>query len=441
VVGSSEHPAHRLARDIPIGRTALHGHCSEPVGHRIGIVSGTDGISVTVPAQDRASYAVAAVTRDRPALRALVVVALLSAVGVVSAPAVAAAPQVPDEVARRLDTHIDTWRANRQAPGVAAAVRFPDGTLWIGTSGRASVGADGRALTTRTPFAVASLTKTFIAALVLQLVEQGRLSLGDRLSRWMPDYPRAKAITVRMLLNHRSGIFDYFAHSTYERRVFGRPRHHWSVPEILSLRGPRYCDPDACFRYSNTNYILLGRIIREVTGKEPARLIRNRFLGPLGLEETFLQGQEGIGRWGAKGYWLRPGGYRDWSDGTAFRPSTSAATVAESAGAMLASVRDISDWQDALFGGAVLSAESLERMLAFHPKSGYGLGMRRAVLDGHPAIGHGGSLRGYVAIMYRLPDHDIDVVILTNLGNAALQPLADRLARVALRTIPDEDPA
>ena len=182
--------------------------------------SGTDGTSVTVPAQDRASYAVAAVTRDRPALRALVLVALLSAVGVVSSPAAAAAPRVPDEVARRLDAHIDTWRANRQAPGIAAAVRFPDGSLWIGASGRASVGADGRALTTRTPFAVASLTKTFIAALVLQLVEQGRLSLGDRLSRWMPDYPRAKAITVRMLLNHRSGIFDYFAHSTYERRVF-----------------------------------------------------------------------------------------------------------------------------------------------------------------------------------------------------------------------------
>jgi hypothetical protein len=105
---------------------------------------------------------------------------------------------------------------------------------------------------------------------------------------------------------------------------------------------------------------------------------------------------------------------------------------------MLSSVRDISDWQDALFGGDVLSAESLERMLAFHRRSGYGLGMRRAVLDGRAAIGHGGSLRGYVSIMYRLPDKDIDVVILTNLGNVSLQPLADRLARVALRTIPEE---
>jgi D-alanyl-D-alanine carboxypeptidase len=380
------------------------------------------------------------VIHDRPFVRALALVGLLAAV-VVAGPVLGAdAPPVPDDVVVKLEARIDAWRTHQRAPGVAAAVRFPDGSRWIGTSGRGSVGAGARPLRPGTPFAVASLTKTFMAALVLQLVEQGRLELGDPLSRWVPDYPRAKAITVRMLLNHRSGIFDYFSHPTYERKVFGRPRHHWTVPEILSLRGPRYCEPNRCFGYSNTNYVLLGQIVRKVTGKPPARLIRNRFLRPLGLDDTFFQGQEPIGAWGAMGYWLKPGGHRGWSDGTSFRPNTSAATVAESAGAMLASVRDISDWQDALFGGAVLSPESLAKMLAFHEKSGYGLGMRRAALDGYAAMGHGGSLRGYVAIMYRMPDRDIDVVILTNLGNVSLQALADALARIALKSLPEEEP-
>jgi D-alanyl-D-alanine carboxypeptidase len=348
-------------------------------------------------------------------------------------------PPVPGAVADKLDARLDAWRVNHRAPGVAAAVRLPDGSLWLGASGKGSVGRGARALTPATPFAIASLTKTFIAALVLQLVEQGRLTLTDPLSRWMPGYPRAKAITIKQLLGHRSGVFDHFAHASYERRVFGRPRHHWTVREILALRGPRYCEPSRCFRYSNTNYVLLGQVIRKVTGKTPARLIRNRFLKPLGLTDTSFQGQERIGKWAAKGYWAKPDGWKSWSDGTAYRPNTSAATVAESAGAMLASVRDVSDWQDALFGGAVLAPESLARMLRFDQRSGYGLGMRRASLDGISGVGHGGSLRGYVAIMYRLPDLDIDVVLLTNLGNASLQGLADALTRIAIKSLPDTE--
>ena len=378
-------------------------------------------------------------TRVRPSLRALALGLGVAWAAVLPASA-ADAPPVPDEVAAKLDARLESWQIGHRAPGVAAAVRFPDGSLWIGTSGRASVGREARTLKPATPFAIASLTKTFIAALVLQLVEQGRIELGDPLSLWMPDYPRAKAITIKQLLGHRSGIFDYFAHPDYERKVFGRPHHHWSVPEILALRGPRYCEPNACFRYSNTNYVLLGQVVRKVTGKTPARLIRNRFLKPLGLTDTYFQGQEPIGAWAAMGYWTKPNGYRSWADGTAYRPNTSAATVAESAGAMLASVRDVSDWQDALFSGDVLEPESLERMLRFDERSGYGLGMRRAWLDGIAGYGHGGSLRGFVAIMYRLPDQDIDVVLLTNLGNVSLQGLADALTHIALKSLPEVPP-
>ena len=97
---------------------------------------------------------------------------------------------------------------------------------------------------------------------------------------------------------------------------------------------------------------------------------------------------------------------------------------------MVSSVRDISDWQHALLSGDVLKPASLDLMLTFH--SGYGLGMRRAELDDRPGIGHGGSLRGYVSLMYRLPKEDLDVVVLTNLGRTNIQGLADKLTRVSL---------
>ena len=372
-------------------------------------------------------------------------VALLAAISLVLATSGASLaespPAVDAELEVKLQKRLDQWRDNQRVPGVAAAVRLPDGSRWIGTAGTRTIARNARLVRAGTPFAVASLTKSFMAALILQLREEGHLFLGNPISRWIPNVPRSKKITVKMLLNHRSGIFDYFAHSRYESRVFGRPRHHWNVKQILALTGPRYCKPGKCFRYSNTNYVLLGRIVRRITGNSPAKEIRSRFLRPLGLTDTYFQGQEPIGKVAAKGYWTRGRKkYTGFADGTRYRPNTSGATVANAAGALLSSARDISDWQDALLSGDVLQPKSLELMLGFHPSSGYGLGMRYARLDGRLGIGHGGSLRGYVSIMYRLPDKDLDVVILSNLGRNSVQGLADKLTRVTLRHLEPPEP-
>ncbi len=356
-------------------------------------------------------------------------------------PATAGAPAVDPELAAKLQVRLDQWRVSHRAPGVAAAVRLPDGSRWLGTSGSRTTGKSAKSVKPGTPFAIASLTKTFMAALILQLREEGKLGLGAKLSTWLPDYPKANKISIKMLLGHRSGIFDYFANPQYESRVFGRPKHHWRTGEILKLTGPRYCSPGTCYRYSNTNYVLLGIIVRKVTGKTPAQNIRQRFLEPLGLTETYFQGEEPIGREPAKGYWAIGRSWIGFADGSRYRPNTSGATVADAAGAIVSSVRDVSDWQEALLGGDVLEPESLALMLRFHPRSGYGLGMRYAVLDGRLAIGHGGSLRGYVSLMYRLPVDDLDVVVLTNLGRSNIQVLADKLTRTTLKHLePDPEP-
>jgi len=348
-----------------------------------------------------------------------------------------AAPIEPD-LAEELQYRLDRWRASHDAPGVAAAVRLPDGSRWIGVSGRAVLGKNSRNVQRYTPFAVGSLTKTFLAALVLQLRDEGHFWLGTSIDRWLPNYPKASKITVKMLLNHRSGIFDYFDHPKYEKKVFGRPGHYWKTKEILALTGPRYCSPGKCYHYSNTNYVLLSIIVRKVTGRTAAAEIRDRFIEPLGLTDTFFQGREPIGRVPAKGYWWLGSGWKGFSDGTLYRPNRSAATVAHAAGAMVSSVRDISDWQNALLGGKLLSPKAMELMLTFSGPKGYGLGMRYAELDGRPGVGHGGSLRGFVSIMYRLPDEDLDVVILTNLGRTNIEGLADKLTRITLKHLEPE---
>ncbi len=371
------------------------------------------------------------------ALVALLAIVLLVTGG--SVPAAAAAAVSP-ELAAKLEQRVEQWRVNHRAPAVAVAVRLPDGSRWIHASGRAIRGSSGRDARVFTPFAVASLTKTFMAALVLQLRDEGRLWLGTPISRWLPNYPKADKITVKMLLNHRSGIRDYFAHPKYEQKVFGRPRHKWTTGEILSLVGPRVCAPGRCFHYSNTNYVLLHKIVRQVTGRSAAQEIRRRFLKPLGLTDTYWQGKEKIGRVPAEGHWWTGTGYKRFADGSRLRPNTSAATVAHAAGAMLSSVRDISDWQDALLSGSLHKPKSMELMLAFHKTSGYGLGMRRARLDGKPGVGHGGSLRGFVSVMYRLPEEDLDIVVLTNLGRTSLQGLVDKLTRVTLNHLAQPEP-
>lgn len=383
-----------------------------------------------------------AVERQRLAGVFLVLAFVLLATSSPAAAQMQTQPPFDPELAVKLQARLDRWRASHRAPGVAAAVRMPDGARWIGTSGTRFAGEDTKPVTPGTPFEVGSLTKTFMAALLLKLQEEGRLALSDPISNWLPNYPQAKRVTVEMLLNHRSGIYDYFAHPSYEPRVFDRPRHHWKVREILALAGPRYCLPGKCFRYSNTNYVLLGEIVRKVTGTSAAANIRERFLFPLGLGDTFFQGQERIGKVPAKGYLVARGGYQDFYDGSRYRPHTSAATVANAAGAIVSSIRDISDWQDALLSGTLLQPASLEAMTDFHPKSGYGLGMRFARLDGILGIGHGGSLRGFVALMYRLHHQDIDVVVLTNLGRVNIQGLADNLTRVSMRHygIPRSEP-
>ena len=292
-------------------------------------------------------------------------------------------------------------------------------------------------MTTDTPFLIASVTKTFVASTVLELVHDGKLSLRDTLSKWLPDFDRAERITVRMLLAHTSGIADIFDNPAFNRLVLKRPDHVWTFNEILSMVGAPHFAPGAAWDYSNTNYILLGKIVEMVTGNSIAHEIRQRFLDLLGLTDTWFQGEESGGSrtTAAIGYARTRHGWRPWA------PHATLAAAEHLGGDLRVERRGHGvdgpgpgDLGRALYGGHVLAPDSLAQMLHFGAHR-YGLGAERRTIGGRRAWGHGGSLEGFETSMWYLPSLDASVVVMWNRWPFELDYMANQLATRLVNTI------
>jgi D-alanyl-D-alanine carboxypeptidase len=258
-----------------------------------------------------------------------------------------------------------------------------------------------------------------VAALVLELAEDGVLSLDDRLARWLPAYPRAERITLRQLLNHTSGVPNMTESSAFQRAQLEHPFARWSPARTLSFARGADFEPGERWHYSNTNYILLGLVIEKATRSSAAEELQRRILDPLELESLQLQGREKV-----QGHWARA--YADYDDdgerdpapsGVTLVPSPSAATAAWTAGAMVGDAGDLARWAKALFGGRVLEPDSLRQMRTV-VSSGYGhygLGIAKgSAPTGDAAWGHGGEIGGYRAEMWHVPKLGVTLVTLWN---------------------------
>ncbi|MBA3307239.1 MAG: beta-lactamase family protein [Chloroflexi bacterium] len=348
-------------------------------------------------------------------------------------PTPAAPATIDTELAARLQTVVDGSLERIPAPGLSVAIRLPSGETWTGVSGLASLQPE-EPMTTDTVFAVASISKTFLTALVLQLSDEGVLTLDDRLADFLPDFPRARRITLRQLLAHTSGVFNYFEHPRYADEVFRDRTRRWTFDEILGFVAAPYCAPGDCFHYSNTNFVLLGRVAEEATGSPLHREIRERFLDPLGLEHTVFQPDEATPRRAAHGHLGYAGGFLDHTGRSRAIPHLSAVTVAWAAGSMASTPRDLSRWADALYGGEVLSAEATAEMMAYRPLDEYGLGMRTRVFLDRRAVGHLGGIRGFENAMWYFPGSGVTIVLSANRGIFN----TDRTMRLLVRALFDQ---
>ena len=370
---------------------------------------------VVLAVGDPASSAAAFGTSERPSPRGTAA----PAGGPAPAPIASVAPEPDAASARRKGPTSPLGRATRRKlqrilrdtvrkdriAGISVAIRFPGGKVWTGVAGHAAFRPD-RPIEPDTAFAVASVSKTFVAALILQLAEEGKLKLDEPYGTYVRGGPGGATITIRELLSHTSGVYDFFEHPRYLSIAgawFERPRssglasrdHRWTYDEIMQLVRPRYCRPGRCYHYSNTNYVILGEVAKVAGGAPLHELLRERFFDPLGMRSTVYQPAELPPTDAAHGHWARlGGGHIDHTKDAEVIPFMAVVTAVRAAGAIASTAGDLAIWADALYGGDVLSRRSLRQMEAILPEGTYGLGTDVATFAGHQAYGHRGGLRG-----------------------------------------------
>ncbi|WP_437034700.1 serine hydrolase domain-containing protein [Streptomyces sp. enrichment culture] len=291
-------------------------------------------------------------------------------------------------------------------PGVTATARDGRGT-WSATAGVGDLRTQ-RERSPRDRYRVGSITKTFVATVLLQLEAEGRLSLDDTVDTWLPGLITGNGhdgtrITLRQLLNHTSGVFSYTEDEDFGRTYFLRDgflehRYDTLTPERLvriALAHEPYFEPGTSWNYSNTNYVLAGMVIEKATGRPYGQEVRRRIIDPLRLTATSVPGTRV----------LVPGpSSRAYSklartatgptyDVTRLNPS-----LAHSAGEMISDSKDLDRFYRALLTGRLLPAEQLEEMTTTVPTDAthaYGLGLASTTLScGVTVWGHGGGIHG-----------------------------------------------
>jgi D-alanyl-D-alanine carboxypeptidase len=301
------------------------------------------------------------------------------------------------------------------APGALVVVRTPTG-IHRAASGLAS--REPRAVLRATDrFRVASITKPFVATLALQLVAEGKLRLDESVDRWLPGLvPNGDRITIRQLLSHTSGLFEYQRDEGFVSAVIADPAREWSPRELVRIATahPPLFPPGTGWSYSNTNYVLLGLVVEAVTGKTIDQQLRERIFDPLALAATSFPAGTGIEGEHAQGY-----------IGFATLPSLPFGTLMDvtsvvspsigwAAGGIVSNGDDLTKFFSALLGGRLLRPDLLTAMRTVAPGSDYGLGLLKVQTRCGRAFGHLGDGPGYRTVAYASPNGRRVVVVMVN---------------------------
>ncbi len=309
---------------------------------------------------------------------------------------------------------LERHRSRREFPGAVVALRVPSGASVIVTAGTADQTQGGAPIDPSTPWIIGSTTKTFLAVVVLQLAQERRLDLDATVERFFPDIPAASRITTRQLLQHTSGLSEYLHTSAVE----GDARREWRARELIAVavaRGP-VAEPGTGYHYSNTNYLLLGEIVEQVTSRPWYAEVRTRILEPLGLRHTGYAGEPAAPRLGA-GYVIAD---RDFVEATdRWHPS-----IGGAAGAMYSTAADLLVFIVALFEGDLLEAKSMDEMRTFVPGDNYGyvghaygLGLERYTVNDLTILGHMGNASAHGSFIGYDPASHAAVAVQINAAN------------------------
>jgi D-alanyl-D-alanine carboxypeptidase len=265
-------------------------------------------------------------------------------------------------------------------------------------------GTEKKPLTAANRFRIGSITKMFTAAMILQLVEEGKLKPTDTLDKFFPQVPNAKKITIVQILSHRSGIPNVRRDQNSQGNVNTTPVTKDEILALIVKATPDF-EPDTKYSYSNSGYQVLGFIIEKLTGKPYAEALRTRITSKIGLKDTYLAtGNIDVNRNEALTYFNLGG---EWKQQSETHPS-----LLFSAGAIVSNPNDLVKFIQALFDGKVVSKESLAFMKTM--RDGEGPGLTTFTFAGKTFYGHTGGADNYGAWLAYLPEEKLAVAYTTN---------------------------
>ncbi|MCE3044912.1 serine hydrolase [Legionella sp. 16cNR16C] len=309
--------------------------------------------------------------------------------------------------------HILNKNLNSTTPGAVLLVSSPETGLLIAAAGQSNH-QTGQMMNTSNNFRIGSISKTFLAVSLLKLIEEGKLSLDTKISTLLPNsididrIPNGRLLTVKNLMQMRSGIPNYVEYNSYYRLIERMVGQQWKPELLIRLiydEKPKF-SPDSSYEYSNTNYLLLQLIVEKLTAHSYADLFREQILTPLHMKNTYVeQTDEDTLRLITRGYTLAEKQLIDvtyLNDGFGLGDSGMISTATDLEQFVAALLRDKN----------LLSPGSLENMLT--TKDDYGLGIYREQIGDEWAWTHNGATSGFQGEFYYFPREQLIIIILTN---------------------------
>ena len=360
----------------------------------------------------------------RPNLPAALCTVTLCAVALFVAPIPASAQPSPAAITRDADAAIAA-ATDTKGSGAVVLIARGDTVLYRKARGMAEVEL-GVPLAPDQVFRIASITKSFTGALLVQMAARGEVSLDAPAVRYLPDAPLDPRITLRQLLSHTAGVSE---NDAAPQPPFGNAE----VPIAEQVRRitarPLDFEPGTKQRYSNAGYILLAAVIEKVTGQSWDEAMRTRLFVPLGLADTAYDRTDAIVPGRVSGYASDKGVLRN---ATPFNLS-----IPKTAGSLRSTAADLLRWMRALSQGKAVGAEGFAEMnrpalASVGVQDRYGLGLYRWQVRGQDAIGHTGQINGFASALFYLPAEDATVVVLANNDNFDAQTLARRMAAIVI---------
>ncbi len=338
--------------------------------------------------------------------------------------------------ASTLQPQIEEQMTNLRIPGALVYVDVPGEGTWSQAFGTGNLEAS-TPITLNDHFRIGSNTKTFTASIILQLVDEGKLGLDDPVSKYQPEVPNGENITVRQLLNMTSGLFNYAEDEDFNDTLDSQPEKVWEPEELIAIGFQHQPDfsPGEDFHYSNTNYVLLGMIIEQLTGQPLEQVYQERLFVPLGMSNTLLpeRSSAAIPDPHPSGYMYQTnvesletsaveGEKAEQADESAGEPNdvtNENPSWTWASGGAISTVNDLIIWAKADATGALLSPQSQKERLSWvspppSPQVQYGLG----VADFGGFIGHDGQIPGFNSFVGYQAQKDATIVVVTNVYSA-----------------------